>query len=468
MSEQEADSAKGIGKAGATSQNVPQNDIQNDLQNGARNSSSVSSQTTLETSAEIGPQKATFEATRFTTAEVQETGVKTTFSQKEKTSIVQTPSPKPKDNRPDPWRLRLLARIRHHLPASIHRPTVHLARKLNRVLAVNSGEWHWMANNPLPLKSLNRSLWRGADPSFNYYMMLFLSGVISTLGLLAGSTAAIIGAMIVAPLMGPIVAVAFAITMGNRRLLKRAGLSVVTGALLTIVTAYCICGLIGLNTLNPEILERTRPTLIDLAIGLAAGAAGSFAKTRREVADALPGVAIAVALVPPLSVIGIGLAFGNGQVVSGSTLLFLTNLAGIVLSGGLVFIWQDYGSIKRAKQGLTASSVVLAMLGIPLGLSMRELIIEERTRSLVSTLIRQETETFRNTDIRRLRIDSEDAILNVDLEVAAPTDSISPKQVDLVHAFLEAELEKEIRLNVDVFPVREFQVEHTNTVDAQF
>ncbi|MGI8933981.1 MAG: DUF389 domain-containing protein, partial [Phormidesmis sp.] len=212
------------------------------------------------------------------------------------------------DDRPVARRLPILALLRHYLPQHIHRPIVRTARKANRVWAVNSGDWHWMANNPVPLKSLNRNLWRNAEPSFNYYIMLFLSGMISALGLLAGSTAAIIGAMIVAPLMGPITGMAFAITMGNRRLLKRSGLSVATGAAMTVLTAYLICVVVGLNTLNPEILERTRPTLIDLAIGLAAGAAGAFATTRRDVASALSGVAIAVALVPPLSVIGIGLA----------------------------------------------------------------------------------------------------------------------------------------------------------------
>ncbi|MEL6160957.1 MAG: TIGR00341 family protein [Cyanobacteria bacterium J06554_11] len=367
--------------------------------------------------------------------------------------------PKPKHDRPQPRRLRLLALLRNYCPQSIHRPIVRFVRRLNKQLAVNGGDWQWMANNPLPLKSLNRNLWRSADPSFNYYVMLFLSGVISALGLLAGSTAAIIGAMIVAPLMGPITAMAFAITMANRRLLKRSVLSVVTGALLTIGTAYFICSLVGLNTLNPEILARTRPTLIDLVIGLAAGAAGSFAKTRKEVADALPGVAIAVALVPPLSVIGIGLAYTNQPVVVGATLLFLTNLSGIILSGGLVFIWQDYGSIRRAKRGLTASTLLLLLLTFPLGLSMRELIIEERARSYVGSLIRRQTETFSSTNIRRLRVNSEGRRLLVDLEVAAPAGSISENQVGLVREFLEEKLGRPIELEVKVFPVEAFSAQ---------
>lgn len=368
--------------------------------------------------------------------------------------------PKPKHDRPTPLRVPILALARYYLPSSIHRPLVRAVRKANRVWDVNAGDWHWLADNPVPLKSLNRNLWRGAEPSFTYYTMLFLSGVISALGLLAGSTAAIIGAMIVAPLMGPITGMAFAITMGNRRLLKRAGVSVLTGALLTVLTAYLICELIGLNVLNPEILERTRPTLIDLAIGLAAGAAGAFATTRREVASALSGVAIAVALVPPLSVIGIGIAYGSHDVVIGSTLLFLTNLSGIVLSGGLIFVWQDYGSIKRARRGLLASTLIIVVLGIPLGLSLRQLIVQERARTLVGRIVRNETVAFENAAIRRLQVDSRGKTLMVTLEVGA-AERMSQAQVRSAHRLLERKLSRPVDLSVSVFPLQEFEIETT-------
>lgn len=352
--------------------------------------------------------------------------------------------------------------LRYYLPRHLHRPVIGIARHLGKTWGINRGDWLWMSSKPMPLKGLNRNLWRSAEPTLSYYIMLFLSGVIASLGLLAGSTAAIIGAMIVAPLMGPITAMAFAITMGNRRLLKRSLFSVVSGAVLTVATAYLICSLIGLNTLNSEILERTQPTLIDLAIGLAAGAAGSFATTRKDISSALPGVAIAVALVPPLSVIGIGLAFESKDVVTGSTLLFVTNLAGIILSGGLIFIWQDYGSLKKAKRGLSASIVVLGLLGIPLGLSMRDLIVEERTRSLVGSLLRQETKTFENTRIRQLQVESKQEQLTVYLEVAAPLNSISEAQINQVHQFLESKLEKPITLNVSIFPVQSFSIQDAN------
>ena len=390
-----------------------------------------------------------------------------------------TPKPEPKVKPPakknlhdgsddvPAFRRPILVLIRYYFPASVHRVVIPIGRKIGRIWSSNSGEWHWLDEKPITLKLLNRSLWKGANPSLSYYVMLFISGVIATLGLLAGSTAAIIGAMIVAPLMGPIVAMAFAITMGNRRLFKQSGLSVLTGSLMTVLTAYLISELLGITTMNSEILQRTQPTLIDLVIGLAAGAAGSFAKTRREIADALPGVAIAVALVPPLGVIGIGLALGSQTVTIGSTLLFLTNLGGIILSSGLVFIWQGYGSVRRAKKGLTASTIMVILLGIPLGISLRDLIIEEKTRSLISRLVRVETYTFRDTDVRKLKVNSRGNNLLVDLEVAAPEGSISEAQVDMVHDFLEEELNRPLTLNVSIFPVQEYSVKQDGSQEVR-
>lgn len=346
--------------------------------------------------------------------------------------------------------------IRYYFTSPIHRPIIRSFRKLGRTWDTNSGDWAWLEQKPMPLKLLNRNLWRIAEPSSSYYVMLFISGIISALGLLSGSAAAIIGAMIVAPLMGPIVGMSFAITVGNRRLLKRSGIAVFSGSVMTIATAYFICKFIGISSLNSEILQRTQPTLIDLVIGLAAGVAGAFAQTRREIAGALPGVAIAVALVPPLSVIGIGMALGSSSVTLGSSLLFLTNLAGIILSGGFVFIWQEYGSLKRARRGLTASTALIILLGIPLGLSMRELIIEEKGRSAVNQMIRSDLLTFRNSDIQAVDISSDGDHLGIKIEVAAQRGSISERQVDLVRQALERQLERPVELAVNVYPIEDF------------
>ena len=335
-------------------------------------------------------------------------------------------------------------------------------RNFKKLWAKDNGDWHWLKEKPTPIASLNRSIWRLSVPSFSFQFMLGLSTIIATLGLLSNSAAVIIGAMIVAPLMGPIVGMAYSIAMGNRRLLRRSSFTVVKGILLTIGVAWLVTSIIGLNTVDTEIMSRVKPTLIDFGIAMAAGAAGAFANTRRSISSAMPGVAIAVALVPPLSVVGIGLAQGEGDIAFGALLLFLTNLICIVFFGSLVFLFQSYGNIERAKKGLAMSTIFMFLLGIPLTLSMRDLIITKNVRHEVEDFILEETQIFgtSNTDsnVSSITVSQKKGYLQVDIEVAAPLDSISQSQIERVQQTLSQKIGKDIYLNVEVIPLRRLSV----------
>ena len=336
-------------------------------------------------------------------------------------------------------------------------------RKINRRVNLkqlwyqNNGNWHWIKEKATPIASLNRSLWRLSVPSFSFHFMLGLSAIIATLGLLANNVAIIIGAMIIAPLMGPIVGMAYSIAMGNRMLLRRSSLTILKGIILTILASWLTASVIGLKTVDSEILSRTNPTLIDFGIAIAAGAAGAFANTRRSISDAIPGVAIAVALVPPLSVIGIGLALGEQEIAVGSSLLFLTNLICIIFFGGLVFLFQSYGNIERAKQGLAMSTAVMFLLGIPLTFSMRKLIIKKNVHYQISNLIVHEIDTFVDTEIKSINVIPQKDYLNVEIEVAAPIDAISQEEIDRTRNFLSQRIGQAIDLEVEIIPVRIFK-----------
>ncbi len=317
----------------------------------------------------------------------------------------------------------------------------------------HSGDWNWLIEQPKDIATINRNLWIASVPSFSFYFMLGLSGLIATMGLLANSVAIIIGAMIIAPLMGPIIGIAYSMVVANRRLLRRSSLTLLKGVILTVATSWGAASMVGLTNINSEILARTNPTLLDLGIALAAGAAGAFANSRHRIADALPGVAIAVALVPPLSVVGISLANGQQELLTGALLLFLTNLIGIIFSGGLVFICQSYGSIEKARQGLAISILALFLLGVPLGFSLERLLVQESVRRSVNSLIRRRSVTFSRTDIRSIKVNSQKDFVFVQIEVAAPLESISENQVKLVRNFISRELKKPVRLRVRVIPV---------------
>lgn len=326
----------------------------------------------------------------------------------------------------------------------------------------NRNKWPWLLEKPVSNSHLSRRLALASVPSFGFYFLLFLSSVISTLGLLADSVAVIIGAMIIAPLMRPIITTAYAIVVANQKLLRRSILTILISTILAIATSFFTAYVLGLKSTNPEIIARANPSLIDLGIAIAAGTAGAFANSRRHIADALPGVAISVALVPPLSVIGIGMSLGRGDVTTGALVLFLTNLIGIIFSGSLVFLLQRYGSLEKAKHGLSISLVILTLLLLPLGLSLEKLLVKESARRSIEVLIRRQTVTFSRTDIRSLRVSPQGNAWFVEMEVAAPLGSISQYQVELVQKFLTAELDKAVNLEVRVIPIDVLEASNSN------
>lgn len=179
------------------------------------------------------------------------------------------------------------------------------------------------------------------ETGFQYWLVLALSGGIATLGLAQDSAAVVIGAMLIAPLLAPVVGLGLGLAVGDARLAIQAGLAVAVSTAVVVITGAVLTLTLPFHTLTPEITARTRPTTLDLAIAVFSGLAGAIVSVsgRTRLSAAVPGVAVAVALVPPLAVAGFGVgAGGNWQIIRGSMLLFGANLAGIVLSGMGVFL----------------------------------------------------------------------------------------------------------------------------------
>jgi uncharacterized hydrophobic protein (TIGR00271 family) len=201
-----------------------------------------------------------------------------------------------------------------------------------------------------------------------FVVLLFLSTVIASYGVLADSTATVIGAMIIAPLMTPIMATAAGLVMGNMKRAGRSSLLVISGTVGVICVAW-ISGIIHPGVIsftnNTQITARVSPSLIDLVVALASGVAGAFAMSRDDVADSLPGVAISIALVPPLAVAGISLSQGQWGDASGALLLFLTNFFSILLAGGgtLVLLGLHAASTKELSTNVRRKSFMYIAIG---------------------------------------------------------------------------------------------------------
>jgi uncharacterized hydrophobic protein (TIGR00271 family) len=223
----------------------------------------------------------------------------------------------------------------------------------------------------------------------NFFALLLLATVIATYGVLSDSTATVIGAMIVAPLMGPIMATTAAVIMGSAgragRALALVGLGVITVIALSYVLTLIVPSVIISFTDNSQITSRVNPGLLALLTALASGAAGAFIVAREEIADSMGGVAIAISLVPPLCVVGISLSQGQWDAAEGALLLFVTNFVAILLAGGLV-LWvsglNDVGEAgvhhRTRRRGYALIVVATLLVAIPLSLTAGRVLLDAR------------------------------------------------------------------------------------------
>ena len=192
--------------------------------------------------------------------------------------------------------------------------------------------------------------WRAASAT-RFWTLLALSAVIAAGGLIADSTATVIGAMIVAPLMTPILGTALAVVLGDRSRILACAALVIGGAALVIAVGYGLASISIANdgfAGNAQIEGRISPRLIDLVVATGTGIVGAFALVRSDVADTLPGVAIAISLVPPLATVGILLSVGRGDDALGALLLFGTNVAAIIATGCVVLLAYRVRAAARA------------------------------------------------------------------------------------------------------------------------
>ncbi|NHZ72220.1 MAG: DUF389 domain-containing protein, partial [Aquificales bacterium] len=285
---------------------------------------------------------------------------------------------------------------------------------------------------------------RNARPDIDYYMLISLSAMIASLGLIANSAAVVIGAMLVAPLMSPIIGSGLAIVLGDARFLRRSIGAVMQGAGLAILVGM-IAGLLALNQpLSHEVLSRTQPSLLDLAIALFSGLAAAYALCRSDAAGALPGVAIAAALVPPLSAVGVTLTVSlvnvlqnNGQAVAqvidinqfrmplGALLLFTTNFIAISFAAALMFLILGYRPTAARKErkrlqtrAFRASIILLVLVSFLLAFSTYELAQEQQQLARIHEVSEQQVRELTSGELADMEIVTfSDGFLELELMV---------------------------------------------------
>jgi uncharacterized hydrophobic protein (TIGR00271 family) len=229
--------------------------------------------------------------------------------------------------------------------------------------------------------------------STRFWALLVLASVIATAGVVADSTATVIGAMIVAPLMTPILGVAVGLVLADHRPLVRSVLLVILGALAVVAIAYVI-GIVvhppDDYATNTQVAARISPRFIDLVAALATGLVGAFALVRSDISDTLPGVAIAISLVPPLAVVGLLLQVQRFGDAMQALLLFGTNVAAIIVTGTIVLLLYKVRDAAReagypvapmSGRALVTVAFFVVVVLVPLGIGSRNVAVDQQLQA---------------------------------------------------------------------------------------
>jgi uncharacterized hydrophobic protein (TIGR00271 family) len=244
-----------------------------------------------------------------------------------------------------------------------------------------------LADTPLPLfshaseeeyRELFVSLRDSATASSSFQVLTVLSVMLALTGLYANSAPVIIGAMILAPLMSPIVSLAMGLARTDLVLIRNSLRTLLIGVAWGLACAILLAWAMPLDIPTAEMKARMSPTLLDLLVAVISGVAGAYAYAKEEIAKSLAGVAIAVALVPPLSVAGIGVGWADWDMARGAFLLLTTNLVGIALAASATFLVLGYAPFKRARKGLGITGLIMLVISAPLYVAFTHLVEKGR------------------------------------------------------------------------------------------
>lgn len=296
-----------------------------------------------------------------------------------------------------------------------------------------------------------------ANPNFDYIVLTVFSGIIVALGLIIDNPAVVIGGMIIAPLFWPVLRLAMAVIKGQPQIIRYSLFTIMKSTLLVFLVSFVIAIFSPFLGESQEVLLRTNPTLFELFIALAAGFVGAFAVVHPKLSAALAGVVAAVALVPPLSAMGILFAQGNFMLAGGAALLYLTNLIAITLASVILFILAGFKFPKRKTSKDVAVSniswfvIFLIIIAVPLTLVMRGILQENHERSVVRGVIEQYTV---NSKVTGLTIDNEGTLVDISATIQSPHE-ITSRHIDRLSDILVGRLNIPVNLSVKVIPTYE-------------
>ena len=312
-----------------------------------------------------------------------------------------------------------------------------------------------------------------SSPGVDYFILIILSCTIATFGLLTDSAAVIIGAMLVAPLMSPILSLSMASISGLSRLFKRSliailegsGVAILLSALLAFFSYRLPFGILA--TIPSEVLARTSPSPIDLGIALAGGAAAAYAMAHPRLTAALPGVAIATALMPPLCTIGIGIAFVDTSIIFGSSVLFITNMVAISFAGIITFALlgfrpRNVDQQNKLSRSLSFSAILVLAIGLLLAFLAWNTISDARLYNRASEAIIESASQYTTASLEDLSITSESDVKNI-IVTLRTTRNLTYSEVVNMQTEIAEKLNSPIALELITIPMQILDPQNTLT-----
>ncbi len=219
-----------------------------------------------------------------------------------------------------------------------------------------------------------------------FITLLILSAMIATFGLFINSSSVVIGAMLLAPLMQPIVSLSMGVLRQDSTLQVNGAKTIFWGVLTVLFTAAAIAFFMPMERLTSEMAGRLSPTILDLFVAIVSGVAAAYVKSNEKILSSLAGVAIAVALVPPIAVAGIGLGWEDWHMFTMASLLFITNFVGIVLAASFTFVILGFSPLHIAKKGILTWLMIVSLVAIPLYSAFMQMEEDIQTQRLLSNL----------------------------------------------------------------------------------
>jgi uncharacterized hydrophobic protein (TIGR00271 family) len=331
---------------------------------------------------------------------------------------------------------------------------------INRLVSkINS----WLQNKASRInhKAVIKDIYQEVDISVGYFLILSLANLIALGGLVTDSAPVIIGAMLISPLMGPILSVGFAFITGEKVIWTKSVRKISMSIILTLIVAAIATYLSPLKEITHEIIVRTRPNLFDLAIAFFAGTAGAAAIcTKKNYLTIVPGVAIATAVIPPLSVAGFGIGTGHFNIFLGGFFLFFTNFVAMILSTCAVFFIFGFRPAKIAeemaqlKRRMIFLGTVLLVISIPLIYTLQQSISEMRLTNNVQQALKKQFNKKGSSNISTFDYSkNKDGSMEINA-VVNTVNYLKDSEINAAQKNMKDYLNRNVKLNVEQVKVQ--------------